>query len=229
MLVDHHHHHRANTAHNSVLLMKREEQQQQNGFGSSSSSNSPLLMPPWLAGPNQAPSHFDHHHQISNSGNNQHIFSGLQDFSTDERDFSPNPNPNPNAGSAAGARLPPFQPPVMSAHMSATALLQKAAQIGATMSSDEPSSISSPAPRGDGINDRVGFSAKTHREISAGVSTGNNSGGDHNHHQAGLTRDFLGLRALSHSDILSLAGLGNTINISHHEHQNNQQTLHKPW
>ncbi|PON48155.1 TFIIH C1-like domain containing protein [Parasponia andersonii] len=42
----------------------------------------------------------------------------------------------------------------------------------------------------------------------------------------GLTRDFLGLRPLSHSEILNLAGLGNTINISR-DHQSNQP--HKPW
>lgn len=42
----------------------------------------------------------------------------------------------------------------------------------------------------------------------------------------GLTRDFLGLRPLSHSEILSMAALGNSI-MSARDHQNNQ--IHKPW
>ena len=47
--------------------------------------------------------------------------------------------------------------------------------------------------------------------------------GDHNNGgREGLTRDFLGLRAFSHSDILSIAGLGNGINISRDQNQ-------KPW
>ncbi|KAJ8756125.1 hypothetical protein K2173_024672 [Erythroxylum novogranatense] len=42
----------------------------------------------------------------------------------------------------------------------------------------------------------------------------------------GLTRDFLGLRPLSHSDILTMAGLGNCVTTSH-EHQHSQSQ--KPW
>jgi hypothetical protein len=56
----------------------------------------------------------------------------------------------------------------------------------------------------------------THHETAASAAAG---GGE------GLTRDFLGLRALSHSDILSIAGLGNGMNTSN-EHQNQPQ---KPW
>ncbi|KMT04894.1 hypothetical protein BVRB_7g170610 [Beta vulgaris subsp. vulgaris] len=47
----------------------------------------------------------------------------------------------------------------------------------------------------------------------------------------GLTRDFLGLRPLSHSDILTIAGLGNciTTNTPHHHHHDHQQDTHKSW
>ncbi|KAF2301041.1 hypothetical protein GH714_019507 [Hevea brasiliensis] len=40
----------------------------------------------------------------------------------------------------------------------------------------------------------------------------------------GLTRDFLGLRAFSQSDILSMAGLGNCVNTSHEQHNQSQKT-----
>ncbi|RVW52024.1 Protein indeterminate-domain 11 [Vitis vinifera] len=55
------------------------------------------------------------------------------------------------------------------------------------------------------------------------ATTHHSSGGAGND---GLTRDFLGLRALSHSDILSIAGLGTCMNTSPHDHQNQTQ---KPW
>ncbi|KAI4329147.1 hypothetical protein L6164_021443 [Bauhinia variegata] len=43
----------------------------------------------------------------------------------------------------------------------------------------------------------------------------------------GLTRDFLGLRPLSHSDILSIAGIGNCMTTSTSHDQQNQSE--KPW
>lgn len=59
------------------------------------------------------------------------------------------------------------------------------------------------------------------------VNGGNTTGrGDNGGSGEDLTRDFLGLRAFSHSDILSIAALGNGINISR-DHQSNQPQ--KPW
>jgi len=50
----------------------------------------------------------------------------------------------------------------------------------------------------------------------------------------GLTRDFLGLRPLSHNEILTIAGLGNCMNsrnntTSPHDHNQQQDSHNKPW
>nr|CAB3475897.1 unnamed protein product [Digitaria exilis] len=119
-----------------------------------------------------------------------------------------------------------------SAHMSATALLQKAAQMGATLSrpsnQGQMASIHStttsmataantagnvPSTGGAGV---LGFGASHHfggdertsrTDRDAGNGGGNGRGvagaGGGNE---GLTRDFLGLRQFSHGDILSMAG-----------------------
>ncbi|KAK9282062.1 hypothetical protein L1049_004974 [Liquidambar formosana] len=59
----------------------------------------------------------------------------------------------------------------------------------------------------------------THHSKTDEGGTGGGGGGND-----GLTRDFLGLRALSHSDILNIAGLGNCINTSHEHHNHNQKS-----
>lgn len=68
------------------------------------------------------------------------------------------------------------------------------------------------------------FNDKTRSDINES-STGGGGGGGNRGHES-LTRDFLGLRALSHSDILNIAGLENCMNTTSRDHQN--QT-HKPW
>ncbi|KAG2586392.1 protein indeterminate-domain 7-like [Panicum virgatum] len=116
-----------------------------------------------------------------------------------------------------------------SAHMSATALLQKAAQMGATLSrpsnqgqmaSTHSTSTTSAATANAAGNvpstgaGAVGFGASHHfgadertradRDAGSGgnAAVGAGAGGGN----GGLTRDFLGLRAFSHGDILSMAG-----------------------
>lgn len=219
-----------------------------------------------------------------------------------------NPNPNPSLGPT----LPPYHP-TLSPHMSATALLQKAAQMGATMSKATGGSgsacasppaiirphlahVSAESSRLCGNNTAgFGLNLSSHEEMGGGfvqglAPFGNKAagaagpGGDapspslllqemmtaslssatgfdssspfedafggmlnsrkngHNLHQNlpsksttttlhagndGLTRDFLGLRALPHSDILSMAGFGPCMTPSPHDPQNNQ--AQKPW
>ena len=86
-------------------------------------------IPPWLACPPSAsstpgPSPLN----LSSS----HLFSTNLDQPLVLHHHHENPSSNPNPNSTT--TLPPFQHPSASPHMSATALLQKAAQMGATMS-----------------------------------------------------------------------------------------------
>uniref|UniRef100_A0A803NY47 C2H2-type domain-containing protein n=1 Tax=Cannabis sativa TaxID=3483 RepID=A0A803NY47_CANSA len=48
---------------------------------------------------------------------------------------------------------------------------------------------------------------------TAAAESGGGVGGNGNHNGEGLTRDFLGLRPLSHTEMLNMAALGNTINM----------------
>uniref|UniRef100_A0A6N2N2M3 C2H2-type domain-containing protein n=2 Tax=Salix viminalis TaxID=40686 RepID=A0A6N2N2M3_SALVM len=94
--------------------------------------------PPWLAcppglgapGPPHYQSPIDH---LSSSSSPSILSTRLgQEFTPTCQDMiSPNPNPNPSPGPT----LPQYHHSGPSPHMSATALLQKAAQMGATVSS----------------------------------------------------------------------------------------------
>ncbi|KAK6264229.1 hypothetical protein QUC31_012359 [Theobroma cacao] len=299
-------------------------------------------IPPWLAsqpmlgaGPGPPPQPID----LSSSSSS--FFSARLDHhhqeftqTTHHQDLTHHENPNPNPTSL-GPTLPAYHPTtVPSPHMSATALLQKAAQMGATMSSKTGSS-SAPATAAAaslirphqqahvsadsaGSNNNTttavfGLNLSSREELAVGsgfihgVASFENhkpaaaaNAGDHagsgapppsllqdmmnslssgtgfdgtsfddafggilnaktkdgrfinetfssttttpttttnaaaaarNDHETGgiqgegLTRDFLGLRAFSHSDILNLAGLSNCMNTSHEQRNQSQ----KPW
>ncbi|RDX81698.1 Protein indeterminate-domain 7 [Mucuna pruriens] len=166
-------------------------------------------------------------------------------------------NPNPRGGPTL---LPPYQTAPSSPHMSATALLQKAAQMGASMSKtgsmirthqqthvsadsgnlssreDQMIPTSNATPHGSVPfgNKAVGVSPSllhhvinsfsspfegTSFEGMTKTTTADGAGGN----SEALTRDFLGLRPLSHTDILNIAGMGHCMNSSQHNQTQN------PW
>ena len=129
---------------------------------------------------------------------------------------------NAAQSSATSAPPPPQQQllPAASAHLSATALLQKAAQMGATIGGagsagagahyTQMAGAATSAPGSatfglglPGLNaqldESMGGLART-ASHGRGGEDGAGRGGD------GMTRDFLGLRSFSHRDILGLAG-----------------------
>ncbi|MQM01682.1 hypothetical protein Taro_034443 [Colocasia esculenta] len=243
------------------LTLKREEQQQLQGFDVVRPE-----MPPWLAcqapgpGPQVPAPHLTHNLDLPPS-----LF----------------PTMAPEHGFAQENPSPAAPPP----HMSATALLHKAAQIGSTMSrpadhahmapahtaSSASAVASAAASFGLGLyshqeimgsfggppamvqnmvmgpfslaasgnydgsfEEALGGILGSRREVSSsnGVESlaGRNEGGVATSAGGadGLTRDFLGLRALSHRDLLNMAGLEPCMSSTSSSYEQPQQSK-KPW
>ncbi|CAL4958750.1 unnamed protein product [Urochloa decumbens] len=225
-----------------MCSLKREQQQQ--------------FAPPWLAAAQQ-------HLEMQAAGNSSGVFgSAAADHEYIGSGSSTTPEglgfgfaPSQGAGAAAS-----------SAHMSATALLQKAAQMGATLSRPAnqgqmagahstsggvvaaAAAANVPTSTGGGAAGALGFGASSSHGFGAappeertsrrenrdgGGGNGAGAGGGND----GMTRDFLGLRAFSHGDILSMAGFDPCSMSSassaaaygeqgHHHHQSTKQQWH---
>ncbi|KAK4781139.1 hypothetical protein SAY87_017245 [Trapa incisa] len=199
-----------------------------------------LMMPPWMGSGQENP--FSHQ---------QHIFE----------DPAANANPTGAAAMQHYHQQPPMQAapagsPMAGGSMSATALLQKAAQMGHVYSepgnsapvgfglalSSPLSGLPLPPPQhseGAAIGGHAGPSLSLMQEMlcSAGQMPGTSYSfpprGSVGPMQTtagneGLTRDFLGLRPLSQSEIFDIAGFGNCMS-SHHDPQNQPPAGQKPW
>ncbi|WVZ72668.1 hypothetical protein U9M48_021088 [Paspalum notatum var. saurae] len=210
------------------LCLKREQQQQQQ------------FAPSWLS-----PHQHQHQHQqlelVAGAGNPA-VFGSARPLDQDYIGGSSTPEStaqpaglgfgfSPSAAAATAATT-------ASAHMSATALLQKAAQMGATLSrpsnqglmagTHSTSTTSAVATARGAASNNVPATASTgagalgfgpphfgaderaimadHRDARNGGGGGGNAAVGSGGGNEGLTRDFLGLRAFSHGDILSMAG-----------------------
>ncbi|CAL5200011.1 unnamed protein product [Lathyrus oleraceus] len=172
-----------------------------------------------------------------------------------EQDLNLHENPNPRNGPTP---LPSYQPSsAVSPHMSATALLQKAAQMGSTSSSQQQqqsmimisgthqhghvSLDDSPTTNNNMLNSNGNFGLNLSSCENQMMNNSFSSSGFHGTTTAiddggggtvaggndAFTRDFLGLRPLSDSDILSIAGMGNCMDSSNSHNQQNQ--TQKPW
>lgn len=169
-----------------------------------------------------------------------------------EQDLNLYENPNPRNGPTT---LPSYQPTsAVSPHMSATALLQKAAQMGSTSSSQQQQSMIMISGTHQHSHVSLDDSSTNNNMLNSNGNFGlnlsscedqmmNNSFSSSGFHGTttideggaitvaggndAFTRDFLGLRPLSDSDILSIAGMGNCMDSSNTHNQQNQ--TQKPW
>ncbi|CAO1947971.1 unnamed protein product [Urochloa humidicola] len=154
-----------------------------------------------------------------------------------------------NAAQSQSSATSAPPPPAAPAHMSATALLMKAAQMGATIggAGADHTQMAGPAtssatfglglpalnaqrPAADG--GVMGGLARTASHGRSGEGGGGGGGGD------SMTRDFLSLRGFSHRDMLGLAGFDSSCmgsvtanaNMSCYEsQQQQQQSSDEPW
>ncbi|XP_059299593.1 protein indeterminate-domain 11-like isoform X1 [Lycium ferocissimum] len=246
-----------------------------------------IEIPPWLmtncqpfagAGPGPPPPH-----NFSSSS----IFQTTkldQEYSQSHKDFNLHQNPNPNLGAGPTSTATPYNSTGESAvfsHISATALLQKAGQLGATisnkasavsantgpdmlmrqiphnshvsvattkqtdqnLSSREELTTTGPANISGGTgmmttsfsnfaNATTGFEGSTFEDaiLFGGFNNLNSKKDDDQYFNRtineDMTKDFLGLRPLSHNDdIFNIAGLVSTTTPSEHDQFKN----HKTW
>lgn len=253
------------THHFNAFSMKKEQQ------------NIPQWLAPLGLGPHsQTPMIFNHHQQQFTTDHLDLSLPYHQDLTQPITSLD-NPNPNPSSSAVGpGPTCPPANyimktatADITSPHMSATALLQKAALMGATISSKASSSslpsmsmtlmrphqtqpqeasrvllssfnnkdayscltgeqeshaatagASSPPPTNSFNQNHMVFDhgssrLNTFEDFAFSTAGLLNSKEDADHHlhgggtgnDAGMTRDFLGLRPLSNSDILDIANL----------------------
>ncbi|KAJ1687855.1 hypothetical protein LUZ63_019245 [Rhynchospora breviuscula] len=113
-----------------------------------------------------------------------------------------------------------------SAHLSATALLQKAAQMGATISSGYNTRMVSH----DGSNTNTGGFGlglvSTSQQDQLHEMVNRFDGSDGLRGDDVLTRDFLGLRALSQRGLLNMPGLDQCMNASTSSFDQNKESWH---
>ncbi|XP_039049508.1 protein indeterminate-domain 7-like isoform X2 [Hibiscus syriacus] len=266
-------------------------------------------IPPWLASQAMLGAGPGPQHHVDLSSSSPSIFSPR----LDHQDLTLYGNPSPNPSLVPTLPPPYHETTVPSAHMSATALLQKAAHMGSIMSGKigpstvpatvagslrrphQPTHVSADSAGTNNNTTTAGFGfdlPSREQELDVvdsstggfihGFSPFGNckpaaamaGGDDHHHHQAdsgatlsllqdminslssatgfdatnsfddiafgggilntkkidgseGLTRDFLGLRPLSHADILNISGPSNyCINNTSHEQRNQSK---KTW
>ncbi|OIW22012.1 hypothetical protein TanjilG_28759 [Lupinus angustifolius] len=220
------HDHQDNNIHanNNIFSLKKEQQ--------SFSLISPQIMPPWL-GPQS-------NNNINNNNNNTLDFSSTSSIFSHHHHHYQDQTSNPNPSSLGPTTLVPVVQPVTSPHMSATALLQKAAQMGATMTKPDHVTMSTTAGgvshssflnhvmfEGTSFEDAFGgiLNSNNENNIIQKTNNGDNDGGGRGNEA--MTRDFLGLKPLSHSDFLTIASMGNCMNSSNSHHQQNQSP--NPW
>ncbi|KAG2595100.1 hypothetical protein PVAP13_5KG051400 [Panicum virgatum] len=225
------------------LCLKREREQQQQQF-----------VPSWLTPQQQQQQHLEL--QAAGAGSNMAVFGSArppldQDYMGSS---TPESTAQPAAGLGFGVSPSSSAAATASAHMSATALLQKAAQMGATLSrpsnqgqmaSTHSTSTTTAATAnagnapstgagavGFGASHHFGADERTSRADRDAGSGGGNAGvgaaaGGGND---GLTRDFLGLRAFSHGDILSMAGFDPCMSsASSAAYEQGHQSSKQPW
>ncbi|KAI4967751.1 hypothetical protein ZWY2020_015140 [Hordeum vulgare] len=204
----------------------------------------------------------DHHHpQVMQQHCNYDVKPEMQPWPTMPYDDVHHPLLQPLCSATAQGSATSVPTPAAAAHLSATALLQKAAQMGATIGgagaggagvhytqmAGSATSATGSATFGLGLsclsNQQMMSLARTASQGRSGEEGASGGAND------GMTRDFLGLRAFSHRDILGLAGfdsscMGAAVNTASNNinmapcydpqqqgqpQQQQQQSSNEPW